>query len=94
MVTEYVTAGVGARRKVDHATGVDEFKMRRALSFYPASAIRCVVYMMHACPTSGASACGLVRSRGKRPKWKCKISANSSCVLNKYFHNPLSDAVD
>ena len=93
-VSEYVTAGVGASRKVDHATGLDEFKMWRALTFYPASAIRCVVHMMHACHTSGASACGVLHDRRKRPKLRCKILGNASYVLNKYFHNPLSDVVD
>eukprot|EP00752_Nemacystus_decipiens_P016129 g14422.t1 len=39
-VSEYVTAGVGNRRKVDPVTGLDEFRMRQALTFYPASAIR------------------------------------------------------
>lgn len=46
-VSEYVTAGVGNRRKVDPVTGLDEFRMRQTLTFYPASAIRCVLHMIH-----------------------------------------------
>jgi len=36
-LAEYVTAGVGTSRKVDQSTGLDEFKMRQTLTFYPAS---------------------------------------------------------
>ncbi|CAM9154903.1 unnamed protein product, partial [Hapterophycus canaliculatus] len=85
-VSEYVTAGVGTRRKVDTVTGLDEFKMRRTLTFYPACAIRRVVHMMHSCPATGASACGLVEEGNKRPIWRCISLAGSTYLLNKYFH--------
>ena len=68
--------------------------MRRTITFYPASAIRRVVHMMHACPTSGSSVCGPVDvDGGKRQKWRCKLMGNSSYVLNKYFHHVGRDSV-
>lgn len=92
-VAEYVTAGVGNRRKVDLATGLDEFKMRQKLSFFPASAIRRVMHMMHCCPTSGASACGLVREGCHQPRWQCTQLSSSSYLLNKYFHSVGRDSI-
>ena len=92
-VSEYVTAGVGNSSAVHRATGLAEFKMRQALSFYPASAVRRAVHMMHACPTSGESACGLVRE-GERTHWQCKLLGTSTYLLNKYFHGVGRDSVD
>lgn len=93
-VSEYVTAGVGNSPQLHHATGLAEFKMRQTLTFFPASAVRRVVHMMHACPTSGESACGLVRAGGKRPKWQCKLRGTSTYLFNKYFHSPGRDSID
>lgn len=92
-VSEYVTAGVGNKRKVDPVTGLAEFRMRQALTFYPASAIRCVVHMMHACTTTGASACGLGREGGTRTMWRCTVHKNSTYLLNKYFHSVGRDSI-
>ncbi|CAM9108342.1 unnamed protein product, partial [Pylaiella littoralis] len=69
-IAEYVTAGVGNRRKVDAATRLNEFEMRQKLTFFPALAIRRVMHVMHACPTSGGGACGLVVEGRKRPRWR------------------------
>lgn len=86
-VLEYVTAGAGHRLKADPCTGLDVFHLRTVLSFYPVSAIRRVVHMMHLCPTSGAGACGLVKEGNKKPAWRCKINKHSGYLLNKYFHS-------
>ncbi len=92
-VSEYVTSGVGNARKVDAATGLDQFRMRQTLSFYPASNILRVVHMMHACPTRGQSACGLIKSGGDRATWRCKTHPTSAYVLNKYFHSVGRDSI-
>ena len=92
-VSEYVTAGVGNSLTTHHATGLAEFKMRQTLTFYPASAIRRVVHTMHACPTSGESACGLVRENGKRPRWRCKLLGTSTYLLNRFFHGSRRDPI-
>ena len=68
-------------------TGCDVFTLRRKLSFYPASAIRRVVHMVHSCPASGASACGLVSEGGKRAVWRCILPHGVQYLLNKYFHS-------
>lgn len=91
-VSEYVTAGVGNNLQLHHATGLAEFKMRHTLTFYPTPAIRRVVHMMHACPTSGESACGLVRE--SKRQWRCKRLGTSTYLLNKYFHSPGRDTID
>ena len=88
-----MTAGIGNTRKVDSATGLDEFRMRQALSFYPASAIRCVVHMMHSCRYSGTSARGLVNEGNKRPAWRCTLLPGSTFVLNKYFHSVVRNSI-
>ena len=67
--------------------------MRQALSFYPASAIRCVVHMMHSCRYSGASACGLVNEGNKRAAWRCTLLPGSTFVLNKYFHSVVRNSI-
>ena len=72
-VQEYVTAERGHSRKVDTATGCDVFTLRKVSSFYPVSAILLVVHIVHACPTSGASPCGLVREHGKKAVWRCAL---------------------
>lgn len=92
-VAEYVTAGVGNKRKVDPVTGLDMFRMRTSLTFFPASAIRCVVHMMHACSTTGTSACRLVDEGSKRPVWRCNLTGNPNYLLNKYFHSVLRDSI-
>ena len=92
-VAEFVTAGVGQQRKVDPITGFDEFRMRSGLTFYPASAIRCVVHMMHSCPTTGASACGLDGEAGCKRVWRCKLLHSSTFLLNKYFHSVGRDSI-
>lgn len=86
-VLEYVTAGTGHRRKVDPATGCDVFILRRTLTFYPVSAIRCVVHMVHSCPTSGEFACGLRSQGGKKAVWRCIPRHGAQYILNKYFHS-------
>ncbi|CAN0424840.1 unnamed protein product [Laminaria digitata] len=86
-VQEYVTAGKGHSRKVDPATGCDVFTLRRAYSFYPVSAILRVVHMVHACPTSGEFACGLVREDGRKAVWRCALHHGGQYLLNKYFHS-------
>ncbi|CAB1121590.1 unnamed protein product [Ectocarpus sp. CCAP 1310/34] len=91
-VSEYVTAGVGNNLQLHHTTGLAEFKMRHTLTFYPTPAIRRVVHMMHACPTSGESACGLVRE--SKRQWRCNLLGTSTYLLNKYFHSPGRDSID
>ncbi|CAN0258856.1 unnamed protein product [Scytosiphon promiscuus] len=92
-VSEYVTAGVGHKTKVDPVTGLDEFRMRTGLTFYPASAIRRVVHMMHYCPTTGASACGLRDRAGGKRVWRCTLLNGSTYLLNKYFHSVGRDSI-
>lgn len=86
-VLEYVTAGAGHRRKVDPATSCDAFTLRRTITFYPASAIRCVVQMVYSCPSSGEFACGLGNQGGKKAVWRCTLRHGTQCILNKYFHS-------
>lgn len=88
---EYVTAGTGHQRKVDPATGFDVFHLRSTLSFFPVQFIRRAVHIVHQCPTSGDSACGLVSEGGKRQVWQCKLGKGSSYLLNKYFHSIARD---
>ena len=88
-----MTAAAGNKRKVDLVTGLDVFRMRASLTFCPASAIRCVVHMMHACSTTGASAYHLVDEGGKRPVWRCNLTGNSNYLLNKYFFSVLRDSI-
>lgn len=88
---EYVTAGSGHQRKVDPVTGFDVFHLRSTLSFFPVQFVRRAVHMVHQCPTSGDSACGLVGEGGKRKVWKCKLGKGSSYLLNKYFHSIARD---
>lgn len=92
-VSEYVTAATGNRRKVDPVTGLDEFRMRTGLTFYPASAIRCVVHMMHACPIAGRSPCGLHGEAGSKRVWRCILQNTSTFLLNKYFHSVGRDSI-
>ena len=84
---------MGNSRKVDLITRLDEFKMRRTITFYPASAIRRVVHMMHSCPTTGASACGLVSDGGRRPIWRCQLLEGFTYTLNKFVHSIGRDSI-
>lgn len=86
-VQEYVTTGRGQARKVDTATGCDMFVLRKTFTFFPASCIRSMVHMVHACANSGASSCGLVRGEGRKQAWRCNGAENRRYLLNKYFHS-------
>lgn len=85
-VQEYVTAGRGQSRKVDPETGCDVFTLRRSFKLFPASCIRSMVHMVHACARTGGSSCGLVRKEGEKDTWSCKTFHGARFLLNKYFH--------
>ena len=85
-VQEFVSSGVGNTRKTDPSTGCDVFTLRQTISFFPASAIRSTVHMVHSCVTSGVSPCGLVSEDGKKTSWQCRPQRGASYLLNRYFH--------
>jgi len=85
-VQEYATAGRGNERKVNAATGCDVFYLRKSVKFFPASCIRSMVHMVHACTATGTSSCGLIREEGKSG-WRCTATQGAHYLLNKYFHS-------
>ena len=86
-VQEFVTAGRGQARKVDTATGCDMFVLRKSFTLFPASCIRSMVHMVHACSSNGVSSCGLVREEGQHDVWRCTTSEPRRYLLNRYFHS-------
>ncbi|CAB1109608.1 unnamed protein product [Ectocarpus sp. CCAP 1310/34] len=81
-VKEYVTVGMGQGRKVNYPTGCDVFYLRRSVQFFHASGIRSMVHMMHACATTGASSCCLLRGEGKKDEWRCTPTQSAHYLLN------------
>lgn len=86
-IREYVPAGRGNKRKIDAATGCDVFTLRSTVQYYPASCIRSMVHMVHACATRNGSGCCETKEVGKKRSWTCKASNHDSYLLNKYFHS-------
>ena len=70
---ENVTAERGNSREVDTATGCYVFSLQKVYWFCPVSAVQRVVHNVHACPTSGASTCGLVKEHGREAVWRCAL---------------------
>jgi len=80
-VLEYVTAGRGNREQLDPATGHPVMRIQKALSFFPAAAIRQVVHFYHRCPENK---CGPVLESGKGLVWQHHYDPKG---VNYFLHN-------
>lgn len=84
-VAEYVTVGRGKARENDPATGHAVLRLKKTLSFFPATAIRRLAHMYHRC----TSACKAVPGvNGGASIWRHDtLSAGGDCFLyNEHYH--------